>query len=84
MWSVVDRNVQRDLVQQFEALSALEGADCWLLHDSATCRTAYETANMLKDLRGDCLITINIWLPCSLDLSRPDFFFVGSLEGKNL
>lgn len=52
-----------------------EGADCWLQHDSATCHTSNETTNKLRDLRGDCLSSINIWLLCSPDLSRPEFFF---------
>jgi hypothetical protein len=72
------------LGQQFVTLLELDEHDCSFQQDGATCHTASETINILGNFFGDRFISKNIWPLRSLNLTPPDFFNVGSLEGKSL
>ena len=57
--------------------------DMWFQQDGATCHTANETMNLLRDNFGDRIISRrgNIeWPPRSPDLNAPDFFLWGYLK----
>ena len=47
--STVDGAVYGDIQQQFMALLELGERDCWFQLDGATCHTANETINLLRD-----------------------------------
>lgn len=57
----------------------------WFQQDGATCHTAGETMNLLRQMFPERLISKSgdyDWPPRSPDLSAPDFFLWGFLKGK--
>ena len=69
----------------FDELEHIDVQNMWFQQDGATCHTATETINLLKEKFGDRIIsrrgTVN-WPPRSCDLSLLDFFLWGFLKSK--
>jgi hypothetical protein len=54
--------------------------DCWFQQDGATAHTANTTMQMLSEFFGGRIISRNLWLPGSLDLSPTGFYLLGFLK----
>ncbi|KAK9873071.1 hypothetical protein WA026_020802 [Henosepilachna vigintioctopunctata] len=64
-------------------LTELNLVDMWFHQDGATCHTARETMDMLKDEFGEQLISRNgpvNWPPRSCDLTPLDYFLWGYVK----
>ncbi|QQP41642.1 Transposable element Tc3 transposase [Caligus rogercresseyi] len=64
-------------------LAELNLVNMWFHQDGATCHTARETMNMLKDEFGEQLISRNgpvSWPPRSCDLTPLDYFLWGYVK----
>lgn len=66
-------------------LQGIEIADKWFQQDGATCHTAGQTINLLRETFGDRIISRNgpvNWPPRSCDLSPLDYFLWGYVKSK--
>ena len=66
-------------------LEDLEEEDLWFQQDGATCHTARQTTQLLRDKFPDRLISSNgdyRWPPRSCDLSPLDFFLWGFVKSR--
>lgn len=67
----------------FPEIDDIDTDDIWFQQDGATCHTAKETINLLKEKFGESIISRNgpvNWPPRSCDLTPLDFFLWGYVK----
>ena len=67
----------------FLKINDIDADDIWLQQDGATCHTANETINLLKEKFGESIISRNgpvDWPPRSCDLTSLDIFLWGYVK----
>ena len=66
-------------------LQGIDIADKWFQQDGATCHTARQTIELLRETFGDRIISRNgpvNWPPRSCDLTPLDYFLWGYVKSK--
>ncbi|QQP51277.1 Transposable element Tc3 transposase, partial [Caligus rogercresseyi] len=80
---IVEETLPHDTRLFLPQLAELNLVNMWFHQDGATCHTARETMNMLKDEFGEQLISRNgpvSWPPRSCDLTPLDYFLWGYVK----
>ena len=80
--TTVNSVVYQDIITHFIALLEHDERERWLHQDGATCHSSNETMHFLREFFGERIISKGLWPPRSPDLSFPDFFLWGYLQGK--
>ena len=77
----------RNMIMEFlwPQLDGMEMEDMWSQQDGATCHTAHETTELLREKFPGCIISRNgnhNWPPRSCDLTPCDFFLWGFVKSR--
>ncbi len=72
--STITGDVYQDIIQQFVSQLEKSESRCWLQQGNACPHVSTNAMSFLLKFFNDCLISTNLWPPCSPDLSRLDFF----------
>ena len=66
-------------VEQLDDVQLSQG---YFQDDGATCHTSNESMDLIASFFDDRIISMNLWLPQSPDLTTPDFLLWGHLKDR--
>jgi hypothetical protein len=58
----------------------ISSAYSWFQQDGIAAHTAKNSMKLLNEIFGERVISTNLWPPCLLDLTPPDFYLWGATK----